>query len=179
MPDRLVYDGQWLLWNTPGDGEPAQKYRATSGMPGHQAIVDQCLKDTGPIPAGSYYFTLALDPRKYAKDDGSGSCRLVPSQRIQQIPRGTAAGECEPYWSNWGKNRVRIEPADSATRTACTPARSGFYIHDSTKGFSHGCIEVDPVFFNRLTRYAKKARGRRIVVEVKYAHTSTYGNTLK
>jgi hypothetical protein len=29
-------------------------------------------------------------------------------------------------------------------------ARGGFYIHDSAKGYTHGCIEVEPRFFNVL-----------------------------
>jgi len=28
--------------------------------------------------------------------------------------------------------------------------RGGFYIHDSTKGYTHGCIEVEPRFFEVL-----------------------------
>jgi hypothetical protein len=37
-----------------------------------------------------------------------------------------------------------------ATRAQCNGGRSGFYIHDSTKGYSHGCIEVEGAFFNHF-----------------------------
>lgn len=67
---------------------------------------------------------------------------------LEYHPRGQAAGTCEIYWANWGYNRIRLESADEKTRKACGGKRGGFYIHDSTKGYSHGCIEVEPVFFS-------------------------------
>jgi hypothetical protein len=176
--ERLVYDGHTLKWMNPGDGQPAVSYKATSGLPGHQVTIDQCLKDEGPIPEGKYKFRLVVDKRA-ARDDGTGRCNLQSSTRIQQIPRGAQAGACEPYWSNWGRNRVRIDAADSKTRSACKPRRSGFYLHDSHKGFSHGCIEVEVTFFDRLYKYAKKSPGRSMSVYVDYAHATTYGGTKK
>lgn len=74
---------------------------------------------------------------------------------IQKIPRGkNDASECEPYWAQWGQNRARMEPADSSTQNKCLPVmRGGFYLHDSTKGFSHGCIEVEINLFVQLRIY--------------------------
>lgn len=177
--ERLVYDGHTLKWKNPGDGQPAASYKATSGLPGHQVTMDQCLKDAGPIPEGKYKFRLIIDPKKYARDSGTGECNLRSSSRIQKIPRGAKAGECEEFWANWGRNRVRIDAADAKTRGACKPRRSGFYIHDSHKGYSHGCIEVEALFFDRLYKYAKKSTGRTIYVYVDYAYEDTYGGTKK
>ena len=132
--DTLHYDGTTLTWNTKGS------YKATSGMNGYQKPEFQCVKDRGPVPEGNYY--VPLIEGKDAKDDGGGICQLSPSWQIQKITRGTKAGICEPYWANWGYNRVRFEPSDKLTKSKCDPKRSGFYLHDSTKGFSHGCIEI-------------------------------------
>lgn len=47
---------------------------------------------------------------------------------------------------NWGYNRIRLESADEKTRKACGGKRGGFYIHDSTKGYSHGCMKWNRCF---------------------------------
>jgi hypothetical protein len=47
-------------------------------------------------------------------------------------------------------HRIRFEPADEKTKRRCSHRRSGFYLHDSTKGYSHGCIEVQGSFFGAL-----------------------------
>ena len=140
MPD-LYYDGQRLSW--PGYGT----FKATSGMTSWQDPNRQCEPDRGPVPEGSYRLQLKIDS-DYAKDDGSGTCTLIPASAMQHIRRGPAAGACEVFWANWGHRRVRLHPADAGTRAKCGSSRSGFYLHDSTKGYSHGCIEVDGAFFN-------------------------------
>ena len=136
MKAELLYNGSLVTW------VGKRVYRATSGMPGHQVPTDQCLPDRGPVPEGLY--KLFIQDLGTAVDKGKNQCALKPAWGIQKIPRGAAAGACDPYWANWGYNRVRMEPADKATRQRCAPLkRSGFYMHDSVKGFSHGCIEVD------------------------------------
>ena len=123
------YDGRILKWIGKGT------FKATSGMPGYQEPTFQCDKEKGPVPEGNYYIPLIKGD--LARDDGTGVCKLAPSWQIQRIPRGSAAGTCESYWANWGHNRVRFEPADLSTKNACKLKRRGFYINDSTKGYSH------------------------------------------
>lgn len=161
----LQYDGQTLRWNGYGT------YKATSGLEGLQDPKYQCVSDGGPLPEGTYRLQLAVD-RNNAQDDGTGSCSLRPARPMQYIPRGADAGECEPYWANWGYRRVRLEAADSHTRAQCGGRRSGFYLHDSTKGYSHGCIEVEGSFFNALVSFvaaqpAKRAR-KFLTLSVRY-----------
>ncbi len=187
MTEHLQYDGRWLTWFD-GTFGPPLAFRATSGMPGHQVPAEQCTKDAGPVPEGRYYLLLKVDPGDYARHNGTKNCRLSWSPNIQKIPRGgtttlrptrSRANFCEPYWANWGSNRVRIEPANAATKNLCTPRRSGFYLHDSTKGYSHGCIEVSPSFFQHLRNFVKSSRLRRLTLVVKYTHATTYGGTLR
>lgn len=172
MQYQLLYDGQRIDWNT-------QVFRATSGMPGVQSIAEQCnQRDAGPIPSG--YYRVFLTDHGQAKADMS-VCALKPAWGIQTIPRGTEAGDCEPYWANWGYNRVRLEPADAQTKSHCAPImRDGFYIHDSSKGFSHGCIEVEGRFFSLLRNFAKTQPRFRLILKVEYkTGQSTNGGTKK
>lgn len=166
----LTYDGKKLTWYGRGT------FKASSGMLGYQLSKEQCLPDKGPVPEGNYYIPLIAGGP--ATDDGTGRCNLSPSWQIQTIPRGTIAGACEPYWANWGNNRVRFEPADIATKNACLPIkRGGFYLHDSTKGYSHGCIEIDGLFFAQLRSFIKTNKKSRLNLKIKYIGRSTYGGT--
>lgn len=166
----MEYDGQTLFWSGMGS------FRATSGLPGFQEPKYQCAADSGPLPEGFYAVLLA--DKGGAVDDGTGACALKPAWGIQSIPRGESAGSCEPYWANWGLNRARIEPTDAATKTACMPIRGGFYLHDSTKGFSHGCIETETRLFPLLNAHHKTTRKNSLVLRIKYVPgRKTYGNT--
>jgi hypothetical protein len=168
IPD-LEFDGQLLTWKD-------QKYTATSGLPDFQDPKKQCTPDAGPVPEGLY--KLLLTDGGQAKDDGKGVCNLRPSWGIQSIPRGVAAGACESYWANWGNNRVRMEPADPKTKSVCAGKRAGFYVHDSTKGYSHGCIEVEKSFFSRLRTNAPTNRQGALLLRVLYVKDRpTYGGT--
>jgi hypothetical protein len=90
-------------------------------------------------------------------------------------PRG---GRCEPYFANWGYNRVRFYAADLTTQRRCAPARDGFYLHASTKGFSHGCIEVENQFFGEIASLARSRRVHRLTLKVAYVPgRPTYGGT--
>jgi hypothetical protein len=166
----LFYDGQTLTWRGYG------AYKATSGMAGLQEPRYQCISDGGPIPEGNYRLPLAVD-KSDAQDDGTNSCTLRPASMMQHIPRGPNAGACERYWANWGFHRIRLEAADAHTRTRYGGRRSGFYIHDSTKGYSHGCIEVEGSFFSMFTMFlVAQPRGiqkRALSLSVRYQSGAT------
>lgn len=166
----LFYNGSQLRWHGKG------AFKATSGTPDLQQPKHQCVKEYGPVPEGNYY--VALLAGGAAEDDGTGRCQLRPSWQIQTIPRGQAAGTCEQYWSAWGSNRVRFEAADGATKAKCAPVRGGFYLHDSIKGYSHGCIEVEGTFFSVLRGYVSSTKNRNLRLRITYAGVnSTYGGT--
>ncbi len=179
-PD-MVYDGQRLTWG-------GIKYKATSGMPALQKPQKQCVSKRGPIPEGLYYLNVMGENGEAAEavvQDWS-QCELKPSWRIEDIPRGEEAThhgiDCERYWAVWGNYRVRIEPADETTNRKCINKggkRDGFYIHDSTKGFSHGCIETEQRFFDRLIQRIGKDQ-RKLYLKVEYKEgIKTNGGTKK
>lgn len=168
MTPALQYTGTKITWSQ-------QSFKATSGMEGYQLASNQCLKDKGPVPEGLY--KVYINDLGVAQDDGTNTCSLKPAWGTQSIPRGDAAGMCDPYWANWGYNRARMEPANSDTKNKCNPIRGGFYLHDSTKGYSHGCIEVEAGLLEKLKQYSKKTGMSKLLLKVKYEGKTTYGKT--
>jgi hypothetical protein len=107
-------------------------------------------------------------------------CSLRASWKFESIPRGKSAGACEEYWQQWGWHRIRFEPADASTRARCSPRRGGFYLHDSTKGFSHGCIEIDGRFFTVLADVIAGGTHKELQLRVHYvAGRITNGGTAR
>jgi len=144
--DDLLYDGPRLQWRGKGI------FRATSGMAGRQSSAQQCDRAAGPIPEGRYFFWLREDKTVPTPTE---DCGIPATWNLQTIPGGAEAGSCEPYWALWGRNRIRLTRIDPLP---CPAPRDGFYIHDSAKGFTHGCIEVEPLFFTVLRQAIVMAR---------------------
>ena|SRR2546421_3990315 len=166
----LLFDGQRLVWLGHG------VFRATSGLPDHQRPQDQCLPEAGPTPGGLYVIAIRGTGAS-AKRDPRIACGLLPGSGWERIPRG---GDCEPYFVNWGNNRIPFLPADDATRNRCRPLfRDGFYLHDSTKGYTHGCIEVENSFFSVVSSMVYGRKGKdRYVMRVQYVDgRATNGGT--
>ena len=120
------------------------RFARCQNVPGH-----------GPVPEGIWKIPLAIDPNEFAQKKSGTSAydrELQPDKRhIQRIPHGETADKmfkslfpdlCEDKMDLWGRNRVPLVPYKVPRRFG----RSGFYIHDSTKGFSSGCIETDRTF---------------------------------
>jgi len=170
-PD-MTFDGQVLTWL--GHGH----FKATSGADRFQWPEEQCRPMAGPLPQGFYQISL-LD-EGVAHTVGSHACGLVAGSGIQKIPRGPVGNPCERPWMRWGANRVRLMAADPMTAHACSTHRDNFYIHDSAKGYSHGCIEVEGTFFPMLRTYAHSAAKDHLVLQVKYVPgRKTNGGTKK
>ena len=196
----LSFDGKTLTWDT-GDVATSVKFKASSGVIGNTLRVFRygndvfgfredyrCTwyektKDKGPIPTGTYTVATTFPRNPYATFDAA-TCSLGASHSIQQIPRGGdaadepaggSAGKCEGYWANWGFNRAGLTPGQDMV----AKHRNGFYIHDSSKGFSHGCIETEQKFFtDKLIPYAQAHPGATIYLRVKYgADFRTNGGT--
>jgi hypothetical protein len=174
MPtEDMVYNGTQVVW--PGHGS----FKASSGLPGHQNAAEQSHRDEGPIPEGLYSFSLSIAKDATMVADGE----LDTREGIEHLPDTFHFGRNAYTNVAWGPDRVRLTTIridDPKSRH-----RGGFYLHDSTKGYSHGCIEVDPSFFTDLRTLAKlplkqRAGKTRLYIKVKYtaANASTYGGTL-
>jgi len=176
----LFYDGTHVYWY--GVGNFKQTFKATSGLPGHQSAAEQTTSDTGPIPEGRYTISIKLAGTAHVVNVAKG--KLDTNQGIENLEQMPGPDGNFYEAPNWGKNRVRLTPQIIVNAKA--RHRGGFYLHDSQKGFSHGCIEVQPTFFVKLRQYAaeqaKDPKGRRtLTLLVKYpdAKASTYGSTDK
>ena len=171
----LIYNGTHLSWIE--GGKVIERYPATSGMSGNQSPGNQCVKDAGPIPEGTYVLRLQYNKQLIATVADPITCKLQAAKGIQQIPDGDqkkGTAHCTPYWNNWGSNRVQIDAYDTKARKACHGRRDGFYIHDSAKGFSHGCIEVKHDFFKKLYALVNSdPENRLMLLNVDYSRTKT------
>lgn len=185
MEQYLTYNGQTVRWY---DGKTTTPYPASSGMIGvasvpgsfdQQSPKDQCVGESasgltgGPIPEGVYSLNVKIASPATAKIASKDTCALVPAYGVQSLPTASrAAGteQCEGPWRNWGDNRVRLSAHDQKARTACGKnPRGGFYLHDSKKGFTHGCVEVSGDFFERLRKFiASKPKQQRMLIKVDY-----------
>jgi hypothetical protein len=75
----------------------------------------------------------------------------------------------------------------SRSGSSKAPDRDGFYLHDSYKGYSHGCVEVGDseegkAFFDYLIEYATSSKSKQkawLILKVLYhdADASTLGKT--
>jgi hypothetical protein len=177
----MIYNGTKLDWHGHG------LFNATSGLPGHQTAAEQDVVDHGPIPEGTYSFPLMFTRDAEMVKEG----QLDTREGVESLPdhwdfhrrsRDRAGHRHDDVIridnNAWGPDRVRltiIHIDDPKCRK-----RSGFYIHDSTKGFSHGCVEVDPEFFVRLRAFIKlppRRRGNKSVLILKVEYPSPTAST--
>jgi hypothetical protein len=179
----MSYTGRYLCWHgsLPGSlrGKGSQLFVATSGLVGHQIAALQTEKDHGPLPEGLYSLSSGVDPKQASVEaaNARGELSITNTEDGIQFLRVGGNG---PVDTNWGTVRVKLTPQQGNMHN-----RSGFYLHNSHKGFSHGCIEVGKTaegvdYFASLLEYAtEKNRRPRLVLRVKYADRfqSTLGKT--
>jgi L,D-transpeptidase catalytic domain len=189
----LKFDGQRVTWELP---HRVLQFKASSGMSGtpdgkydhrYPEFQDKSGEEdgpdgAGPVPEGRY--KVVLNVGEWA--DPLPNCSFKPSWRLERIPRG-AGGVCERYRANWGWNRIRFEATAATNKTMLKKypkmkqPRSGFYLHDSRKGYSHGCIEVESRFFDELRAYLKMPHHKNVLwLTVAYPPgRQTYGGSDK
>jgi Protein of unknown function (DUF2778) len=119
---------------------------AVSGKAGNQSPSLQEVRNTGPLPEGTYTINVAdID------------------YRDNIVERFT-------WSSGWGNARVTLNPSDETELFG----RSGFFLHGSTNGYgSAGCIDIgldDTRFIGILEQYG----AQRITFVVDYSLTREY-----
>jgi L,D-transpeptidase catalytic domain len=187
----IYYDGTKLFWLK--DGKTAASFDASSGhgfdlsSDDFQKPSKQCVPWEGSIPEGTYRLDTWINSKVPDYTVKNGACDLNRQHGVQKVPKEKkmkptgSGGSCIHLW---GPNRVNLHPHDQQTRTACTPRRNGFYLHDSKKGGSSGCIEIGASFFKMLREWVKKNNPKNekkqlLLLAVKYLGTTTRGNTKK
>jgi hypothetical protein len=178
----MSYDGKILKWGS-------KTYAASSGM---AKWPDPILgPDTdyrfakyqdskgGPVPEGNYILHVFLNGTAGLTKLGlDAEVAATEKGGIQNIPKVKFEGR-EYSFPDWGTRRIRIHKGPGNTTK-----RNNFYLHDSAKGYSHGCIEVVGKFFDDLRNDLVNMRsGKRydLTLNVKYAspESSTNGGTKK
>ena len=75
--------------------------------------------------------------------------------------------------SGWGQWRARLIPKKETN----TRGRNNFYLHDSYKGESSGCIECETELYYDLVNYREDNKQIEVWVEYPTETTSTNGDT--
>jgi hypothetical protein len=191
----MLYNGQHLDWYGVGNYNATsglnldENFKRTHGITAEgtydfRTAAEQATKNAGPIPEGYYSFSLRIagDATVSRLDRHGQPAALDTRQGIEALPDHMVGPDKkirEVNVAEWGHDRVRLNNLHIDHPKA--RGRGGFYLHDSTKGYTHGCVEVDTMFFTRLRAYAKeKAKTRHsLILRVKYpsAGASTYGGT--
>ncbi|MFL9839297.1 RHS repeat-associated core domain-containing protein, partial [Flavobacterium sp. ST-75] len=206
--DWILVTGNKIYWYGGNYGDKSNlkyTFKASSGMNNVklsdgtaislQKAKYQYIPNNGPTVEGKYQINLEPDPNRVAKADGkTGQLLRNPDGGIEKIP-DFVPSDSNPNvgWSyeEWGENRVRLQPVnvpqpkDNSNETGITGGGgkrdlNSFYLHDSQKGYSHGCTECDTELFDQLIKY--RAEGNKnIEVQVKYPNKEhvTNGGTKK
>ena len=193
--DWLLSTGDKVLWYGGDLGDNSQllyTFKATSGnivdridggKNNYQEARFQNKKDRGPTPEGNYHINLVPDPDRQVEtfmNNGYVDFKKREEGGIETLtfPNPTT-GELS-YNPAWGMHRAALTPDNVVGAKDTERDNSSYYFHDSTKGYTHGCTEVDTELFNHLKDY-RDAGNKRIDVMVKYndPHHKTNGGTKK
>jgi hypothetical protein len=193
--DWILSTGNQVNWYGGKTGDKSNlisSYKATSGNNeakftngktlNAQFAKYQNLIGNGPTPEGKYSINLAPDPNRLAKIDlNSGTLLPNPKGGIEKIPGATPNPNHQGYeflpQNVWGENRAKLDPAKGNDLDG---RENSFYIHDSDKGYTHGCIEVEPAFFNQLLEYQDDGnKNIDVIIQYQSPDQSTNGGTKK
>jgi len=144
--DWIEYNGRQMSLYGGKLGDRSQLKRqcaASSGqnVPGYFDYRNSAYQNVpgyGPTPEGLYSVNLVPNPNRIANVAPGGYLTPSPNGGIERIPAGG-----EQSWGNW---RARLMPAPGTN----TYGRDNMYLHDSTKGETHGCIETCSGLLNNL-----------------------------
>jgi hypothetical protein len=126
----------------------------------------------GPLPMGKYKIDLRLDPGRYANISQYGT-NLYSSTGVQRIHESYLLDGEVIGMGAWGTWRARLEQV-----RVRSPRTGNFYLHNSKKGFTHGCVETCDALYDALVDYRNQGL-QEIFVRIKYTTFFTNGGTKK
>ena len=86
----------------------------------------------------------------------------IPALGVQFLGPGS------PEWGTWRARLEKVSVQDNRTNT--------FYLHNSHKGYTHGCAETCDELYDRFVKLHDQGVGY-IYLDVRYAGNSTNGGT--
>jgi len=165
--DWIEYTGLRITYYSGSTGDRSHAVStgpADSGLPWSQAT-SRCQTENGPLPPGRYKINLGPNPDRFASVLDTGE--LASGQGVQQIPSSGTTPDGRTFtYPGWGTWRARLTPIGS-TSTTGRPSPN-FYLHNSVKGYSHGCVETPDKFRDLLKSY-RSSGNRSIEVRVNYS----------
>ncbi|MBO4480862.1 MAG: DUF2778 domain-containing protein [Alphaproteobacteria bacterium] len=135
------------------DGKPIMSWNAVSGKPGFQSPEYQNLKNTGPIPEGTYVARQEKLQYMSPADWAIGWSRVLGDN---------FGGKWPGSYVSWGSSRVWLEPSKETN----TYGRSNFSIHGGLIPGSAGCIDMTGQI-NAFTSWLEST-GKDLLIYVKY-----------
>jgi hypothetical protein len=146
---------------------------ATSGAKDFQNIMFRNDVDgDGPLPTGKYKIDLSSDPARYANISQYGT-NLYSSTGVQRIHESYLLDGEIIGMGAWGTWRARLEPV-----RVRSPRTGNFYLHNSKKGYTHGCVETCDALYDALVKYHNQGL-QEIFVRIRYSTFFTNGGTKK
>ncbi len=176
--DYIIYTGQETIWVSDGQALiDDDHYPASSGLKDNQNDYRFSMwqnHENGPLPEGGYKVNLQPSPDRIAKYDSKANTLITnPNGGIERIPQDTKTVN---FSQGWGTIRARLDPMSTTDLHGRVP-KTSFYLHDSSKGFTHGCVETSNALFNKLLNYRKTHAAISVYAVYKSAIASTHGNT--
>lgn len=182
--DWILFNGKFVIiyGGNPGDRTtPLKIYKGTSGAitveksdgeliyKNYQNSANVGLKNLGPVPPGKFNINLKPSPFRYVEIGWENNKPYTkPNIGLQIINWNENIN-----YHGWGLWRARLEPIKGSYMYD----RNYFYMHDSYKGYSSGCIETETDLYYDLVNYWYNGY-KSIEVWIEYENnTSTYGNT--
>ncbi len=145
-----VFDGKkFTLYE---NDKPIMSWGAVSGKDGYRSPEYQNLKDTGPIPEGTYVARQEKLQYITLPDAVLGVAAIV----------GEQIGSWPGSYYSWGSSRVWLEPSKETN----TYGRDDFSIHGGWNLGSAGCIDMTGQI-NAFTSWLEST-GNDLIVHVKY-----------
>ncbi len=203
--DWILSKGNKIIWYAGNYGDTKtvlKSFKATSGIDkaagtqnGKPFTVDgrnskyQSIPNIGPTPEGKYRINLIPDPNRVAEANTKGEIMPNSEGGIEKLPEFVPNPDNPSYgwmYPDWGKLRAHLEPINvtGAVSDDVDPKHgrniNSFYFHDSEKGYTHGCTEVESSFFEMLINY-RNAGNKSIDVKIDYPNNNynTNGGTKK
>lgn len=156
--DWLEFNGSIVTWYPGNLGDrrnPLFSVSGISGKVGHQGASNSNEFGKGAIPPGDYKINTALDPSRRAQ--------IIPKGQRHEGEYYSGRGIQQTEGEDWGTERARLEKAPRNPTD-----RDNFYLHNSDKGQTSGCVEApSKLLWNQLHKHHDSGK-RELPVRVNY-----------
>ena len=137
-------------------------WSAASGAIDAQNSMNTNMRDLGPVPDAKSGYRIDISPEISTAEE------VLGTEGNNVLLRGTGIQYIPPGYTQWGSMRVRLQIINPSEGSLFRDNDS-YYLHDSKKGYSHGCVEVDSGVFKWLM--GLKTQGiKSVILTIKYTH---------